>query len=501
MTKFEPDHDYLCAKRHKEVLFCKWQISILVGGLFLLLSGCTAFKPHRLEPVAIEVPTAWSSISTVATNSTTSLAAWWLRFDDPLLADLVQQSLQANTSVNSAKAALLEARALRDVAAATLWPTLGSSASAQRSKSGSAAASNRFTAGLDASWELDFFGANRSALAASEATAQAGLASLGDIQVTIAAEVAIDYIALRNAQARLAIANNNLSSQLETLQITQWRTQAGLVAALDSEQARVSAEQTRALIPPLQTSIAQISHALAVLTGQPPAALLAQLVVIRPLPQAGYDLALSLPAETLRQRPDVRAAEHRVSAELARLAQADAARLPNFTLNGSLGLSALALGSLTSGTSVVSSLLANVAMPLFDAGSRRARVRAQEAVLEQTRFAYQAAVLTALQEVEDSLVALRGDRERLSRLKLAAEAAGNAALMARQRYDSGLVDFQTVLETQRSLLNTQDGVASANADVSADHVRLYKALGGGWLPDSSTATTLSIEATKRNSRP
>jgi outer membrane protein TolC len=132
-------------------------------------------------------------------------------------------------------------------------------------------------------------------------------------------------------------------------------------------------------------------------------------------------------------------------------------------------------------------------MPLFDGGSRRAKVRAQEAVLEQTRLAYKATVLTALQEVEDALVILRGDIDRLSRLKLASEAASNAALMARQRYDSGLSDFQTVLETQRSLLNTQDSVASVSADVSSDYVRLYKALGGGWQMSVADTTTLPTE--------
>jgi multidrug efflux system outer membrane protein len=355
---------------------------------------------------------------------------------------------------------------------------------------------NNFSAGLDASWELDIFGANRSGLSASEATAQASEASLGNVQVSITAEVALNYISLRNTQARLVIANSNLTSQLETLQITEWRTQAGLVSSLDAEQAKVSAELTRAIIPPLQTSIAQFNHALAVLTGQPPAALLQQLSVVNPVPQATNDFALNFPAETLRQRADVRAAEYKVTADLAKLAQADAARLPNFSLSGSLGLSSLTLGSLTSGSSVLSSLLANVAMPLFDGGSRRAKVRAQEAVLAQTRLTYKATVLTALQEVEDALVALRGDIQRVSRLKLASEAASNAALMARQRYDSGLADFQVVLETQRSLLSTQDSVASANADVSSDHVRLYKALGGGWQASQAEITTSLTEKTK-----
>lgn len=465
---------------------------IVLMSLLMTINGCALINTSHPESAKVEVPANWSVENAMVASSATPLSQWWERFNDPLLVNLVKQSLQSNTSVNSAKSALQEARALRDVAAATLLPALYTSASAGRSKSGQRSAVDKFSAGLDASWELDIFGANRSGLNASEATAQASEANVGDVQVSIAAEVALAYISLRNAQARLAIANSNLSSQLETLQITEWRTQAGLVSTLDVEQARVSAEQTRAIIPPLQTSIAQRSHALAVLTGQSPAALLSQLSVAKPVPQAAYDLALNFPAETLRQRADVRAAEYRVSADLARLQQADAARLPNFSLSGSLGLSALTFGSLTSGSSVVSSLLANVAMPLFDGGSRRAKVRAQEAVLAQTRLTYQAAVLTALQEVEDALVALRGDFERVSRLKFASEAASNAALMARQRYDSGLVDFQTVLETQRSLLSTQDSLASANADVSSDHVRLYKALGGGWqaseakLPTSST---------------
>ena len=468
-------HTIVTFIKHTAIIFCT---------SVLLLSGCASYKTKHTDTANIDVPANWAVNEAVSNAHATSLTTWWMRFDDVLLTQLIQQALQANTNVNSAKAALLEARALRDVAAATLSPTLGSSASAQRSKSGNNNAVNNFKVGLDANWELDIFGANRSGLAASEATALASASGLSNIQTSIAAEIALDYITLRNAQARLAIANKNLASQLETLEITQWRTQAGLVSSLDAEQAKTSAEQTRASIPPLETSIAQMSHALAVLTGKSPATFLAQLAKDSPIPQAQNNLALNFPAETLRQRPDVSAAEYRISAELARLEQADAARLPNFSLGGSLGLNALTLGSLTSGSSVVSSLLANVAMPLFDAGSRRAKVRAQEAVLEQTRFAYKATVLTALQEVEDALVALRGDLERVSRLKLAVEAAGNAAIMANQSYQSGLADFQTVLETQRSLLNTQDSLSNASADVSADHVRLYKALCGGWMPSN-----------------
>ena len=464
--------------------------STLAGALILTLYGCASLAPT----VAVPVPAAWSAADDAVMTGGASLAHWWSRFDDPRLSQLVTQALASNTSVKSAEATLRQARALRDVAAAGLWPWVDGSASARHATSGGQSAGDRFETGLDASWELDIFGANRSAVAASDASVRASTASLGDVQVSIAAEVALDYMTLRGAQTRLAIADDNLASQLETLQITQWRLQAGLTTSIEAEQARADAEQTRAKVPVLRTSIEQTRHALAVLTGQPPAALATQLAAPGPVPRAADDLVLSLPAETLRQRPDVRAAEAQVAAALARVAQANAARAPNFQLGGSLGLDALTLGALTNSASAVSVLLASVTLPVFDGGALRAEVRAQQAALDLASADYRATVLTALKDVEDALAALRGDRERLSHLQLATVAAGNAARLARQRYGSGLVDFQVVLDTQRTQLDTQDSVASASVDLSADHVRLYKALGGGWRPDTGEASPSSTGA-------
>lgn len=432
---------------------------------------------------AVSVPPAWAGADAAPSTTPTSLAQWWQRFDDPLLVSLVEQAMQANTRVLVAQAALRQARAQRNVSAAALSPTLGSSASAQRNP-GSGSSGNTFQAGLDAGWELDVFGANRSAVDAGDAVATASVASLGDVQVSIAAEVALSYITLRSAQQRLVIANANLASQADTLQITQWRVQAGLATSLESEQARAAVEQTRAQLPLLQTQIEQSRNALAVLTGQPPGALATELGPVVPVPSAPADIALGFPADTLRQRADVRAAELQARAALARVAQADAARLPSFQIGGSLGLSALTLGALTSGASLTSALLASVSLPIFDGGANRAQVGVQQAALDQARGSYQSTVLAALQEVEDALVALRQDRTRLGSLQNAADAASNAALLAQQRYSGGLVDFQVVLDTQRIQLNAQDNVASATASVSADHVRLYKALGGGWSADS-----------------
>ncbi len=471
----------------------------------LALSGCASVGPRATAPNPVDVPASWSVTDATVPTGTTSLVQWWVRFDDALLTSLITQALQANTSVRSAQATLRQARAQRDVSEAALYPRLGGSASAQRSSSGNNDSVDSFKVGLDASWELDVFGANRSALSADDAAARASAASLGDVQVSIAAEVALNYITLRSAQLRLAIAETNLASQLETLQITQWRLQAGLVTSLEAEQARGAAEQTRAQLPLLQTSVEQTRHALAVLTGQPPAALAKVLAATGPVPQAANDLVLNIPAETLRQRPDVRNAELLVTAAMARVDQANAARAPNFKLGGSLGLGAMTLDALTSSAALVRALIASVSVPLFDGGGLRAQVRAQQAALDKAGVTYEAAVLTALKDVEDALIALRNDRLRLVSLRNAADAAANAALLARQRYESGLVDFQVVLETQRTQLSTQDSVANASATLSSDHVRLYKALGGGWRAEggdaASAAYAASITDSTRNSQP
>ena len=466
--------------------------AMLAAALPALLLACGTLPARDAALPQAPVPATWFSLATPppVPQPASSLALWWQRFNDEPLAALIARSLLANTDVRSAQAALLQARALRDVKAAGLGPSLSAAASAQRSQTGRNAAVNNFQAGFDASWEPDVFGGKRSALNAAQADARAAEASLANVQVSLAAEVAVTYMDLRGLQARLAIARSNLATQAETLQIIRWRAQAGLASSLDVEQAVAASEQTRALIPALQTSAAQDLSSLAVLAGLAPGALQDTLGAAA-VPQPASDLALAFPADTLRQRPDVRAAEQRISAALARVSQADAARYPGFQISGSLGLSALTPGSLGSSASVARALLASVSVPLFDGGALRAQVRAQEAVLEQARVSYQAAVLGALKDVEDALVSLQGNRERLSSLQAAADAAFNADLLARQRYTSGLIDFISVLETQRTLLATQDSVASTRASLSADHVRLYKALGGGWTPTADTFTPMT----------
>lgn len=491
----EPSATRCCTRRQRYPV-AKTILAIAVTGA---LCGCAVLTPKPPVAVAeLAIPPQWIVAGPGAQVApVTPLAAWWRRFDDPLLVRLVDEALSRNTSILGARAALAQSRALAAMQAAGRLPALGGSASAQRSHVGDADASS-FRVGFDASWELDVFGAQRAAVRAADAGTRASAAGLADVQVSVAAEVAIDYLSLRGLQAQLAIAQASLRSQQETLELTGWRVQAGLLTVLELDQARAATEQTRAQIPALQTAADQATYSLAVLTGRAPGALGAALAAATAtaLTEPG-ELAIAIPAATLRQRPDVRAAEERVTAAAALVTQADAVRLPDFSLGGSLGLNALTAAALPNGASVVAALLAGVTAPLFDGGAGRARVQDRQAQLEQAGAAYAGIVLGALKDVEDQLVALRNERNRLASLRIAAAAAGNAALLATQRYSSGLVDFQVVLETQRTSLNTQAAVTNSTTDLLADHVRLYKALGGGWEPGPPILSSPHAGITRR----
>lgn len=455
------------------------------GALLVALAGCATRAPATGDLAGVPLPAQWTQAVPAGSGS---VAAWWTAFGDPVLVDLVQAAQAGNTTLAGARANLRQARALRAQAAAALRPGLSAGASAQRGRPAGGSVRNAFDAGFDAAWELDLFGANAHAVAAEEALVEASAATLAATQVSVAAEVGLAYLDLRTAQVRAAVASENLRSQEETLQISRWRQQAGLANALEVEQAVAAVGQTRAQVPLLQAAAAQAAHALAVLAGQPPASLLQRLATPAPLPQPREALDVAVPAEVLRRRPDVLAAERQWRAAAERVAEAQALRRPGVNLSASLAWTGATLGSL-GGVSAARSLLAAVAQPLFDGGRLRARQEAQEAAFDAAAASYRASVLAALQDVEDALVALAADRERLAALQGALAAARNAALLATQRHASGLIDFQTVLETQRTLLSVQDSVASLEAALAADHVRLYKALGGGWLAaDAENAT-------------
>jgi outer membrane protein, multidrug efflux system len=445
-------------------------------GAAALLAGCAVpAPPPAIAPVSL--PAQWTEPVPAGTRA---LAQWWHVFGDATLADLVEAALRSNTDIASAQANLRAARAARAEAAAGLWPTLTATVGAQRTLGAQRVApGNLFDVQLDAAWEADVFGATRHGVAAQEALERSSAATLAAVQVSVAAEVALAYLDLRSAQERAAVARENLASQEETLQISRWRQQAGLATSVEVEQAVTAVEQTRAQVPTLRSAAATAAHALAVLAGDVPAAVAGRLAVPAHLPQPAGDLAVGIPAAALRQRPDILAAEQQLRAAAEQVAQADAQRLPAASIAASLAWSGTTLGAVGSAVAA-RSLLASVQQPLFDAGLRNARLAGRQAQFDAAQAGYRASVLKALQEVEDALAALDAARERTATLRRALEAARNAALLATQRHASGLIDFQVVLETQRTLLSVQDSLVAGQAELAADHVRLYKALGGGW---------------------
>ena len=446
-----------------------------------LLSGACATAGTVARPPVTTVPGAWSRSLEGTRTSVEDLARWWERLGDPVLSSVIEQALKANPDLRLATARLRQARAERNLAQANLLPSVSASGSVSGIKRSETDATADLSASIDASWEPDVFGGQRSAVRAARADLAATEEELHNTQVSLAAEVAMNYVDLRDYQARLAIARANLETQRETLQLTDWRAQAGLVSSLDVEQARTSVATTSAQIPSLQTNIVQAEHRLAVLAGLAPTALGRQLDTSASIPAVPDQIAVAIPAEILRQRPDVRAAEQRILAETARLAQAKTARYPSFGLRGSLGTDVVT-GALTGGTSFVASLVGSVAQTIFDAGRIRQQIKIQGAAQEQAVISYESTVLTALEEVENALVALEQDRQRQVALATAVEASRNAALLSRQQYAAGLADFQTVLDTQRSVLTAEEALSATQANRTADLIQLYKALGGGWSP-------------------
>jgi NodT family efflux transporter outer membrane factor (OMF) lipoprotein len=462
-------------------------VALSVGMVLSSLIACTTVGPDYSAPKT-QVPGAWSMTpASTASPDPQALAHWWTLFDDPILSQLVARAVADGLDVRAAQARVREARARRAVAGADRFPTLTTSAAASRTRTRQQNAppstTELYSLGFDASWEVDVFGGRRRALEAADASLQAAQEDLHDVLVTLVAEVALNYTEARAFQARLAIARANLAAQTEIHDIVRWRLEAGLTTQLDVEQATFNLEQTRAQIPALRAGLEQAKNRLAVLLGQNPGALTDILAKPVPVPVAPLAVAVGVPANVLRRRPDVRRAERQLAAQTAQVGVAAAARYPSFALIGSIGLEALSLSNFFSDATRTGQVGGNASWTLFDAGRLRANVEVQNALQEQALVRYRTSVLTALNDVENALVAYAEEQERLRSLQAAAAAAERAATLSRQQYTAGLIDFQSVLDSQRSLLSLQDQVASSRAEATSNLIRLYKALGGGWTPE------------------
>jgi NodT family efflux transporter outer membrane factor (OMF) lipoprotein len=473
-----------------------------VGVLFLVgMMGC-AVGPNYQTP-DVPVPTTWSEAPQPGiTTQPPRMTQWWRVFNDPLLDALVTRAAQANLDLRQAEARVREARALRGIAGAALWPGLnvsGAYARNRRSENVSAAQAgplnggaavggtpsaviegDLFQTGFDATWEIDLFGGVRRSVEAADADLAASVEDWHDVLVTLFAEVARNYVEIRGFQRRLAIAQANIRSQQETLGLTRARFEAGLTSQLDVMQATSQLATTQAQVPTIETALKQGIHRLGVLLGLAPGALLPEFTVAAPIPPAPPEVPVGLPSDLLRRRPDVRRAERQVAAATARIGVAVADLFPKLSLTGSLGLQSSLLADLPLGSSRFWSVGPTLSWPVFDAGRIRANIAVQDAREAQRLAQYEQAVLTSLEDVENALVAYYREHARRDKLAEAVEANQRAVELANELYTRGLGDFLNVLESQRSLLASQSELAQSEATVSANVVALYKALGGGW---------------------
>jgi NodT family efflux transporter outer membrane factor (OMF) lipoprotein len=289
--------------------------------------------------------------------------------------------------------------------------------------------------------------------------------------------VALAYLDLRSQEQEIAILRETVKTREETTQLASWRTQAGEIDSLELRQAESSLESARAGISTAEQNLAQSRNRLALLCGRVPGDIE---LGSGPLPSPGSRLAVGIPADTIRQRPDVRAAGYAWVAAIANTRAAELERLPSLRLSGNLGVDTLHSAKLFDPESAATSLIMGISGPIFDAGRIRANITAQGAAEEQALLAYEKSILTALSEVEDALIACHKSEERLVTLEKAAAAGRDASRLATQRYLTGVIDFLNVLDAQRNDLAQEERLINARVDRAAAYIQLYKALGGGW---------------------
>lgn len=460
---------------------------VLNSIVFLIIMGCASVGPEYDKP-DLSAPKTWHTKLEDGLTSRPAdpqtLAEWWATLNDPVLNNLIIQAVAGNLDVKQARARVREARANRRLNRADLFPTLDATGSFRKSRSsensGGGTDVDQSALDFDASWELDIFGGIRRSMEAATADLQASQEDLRDVLVSLLAEVAINYVDVRTYQARIKAAEGNLKAQTETYELTRSRCLTGLATELAVQQGRYNMENTRSEIPILKTGLEEALNQLAVLLGEQPGAVHAVLQQQTPIPVTPLEVAVGVPANALRQRPDVRKAERNLAAQTARVGEATAELYPKFTLVGTIGLETLSLSDLFTAGSRTYSIGPSVSLPIFNAGAIRSNIEIQSALQEQALAQYEAAVLNALQEVENALVAYAQEQNRRAALKEATDAARQAAILAQNQYNAGMIDFSDVLDAQRSLLSFQDQLANSEGTMTANLVRLYKALGGGW---------------------
>ena len=487
----------ICKPLRRHALACA------VAGLSALLAGCAVgpdFRAPDLPAAGAQFARAEpSAVPQQAFPEAGSDAAFWRQFQDEQLTQLVEQALRANQELRGALARLDAAQALLGESRLDQLPTFtlsGQALQQRRSESqtmGGPRSQRSYSAGINASWELDLFGRVRRNIEAGSADLRASAADLAALQVAIAAQVAAGYADLRGWQQRLHLAEANAANQQDTLRLVQLRLAHGSGTDFDLARAQAQLESTRSRIPALQARIAVAQHRLAVLTGQVPEALIAALDAPAALPQLPQSIAPGTPAELLRRRPDVAAAEARLHAATARVGVATAELFPRLSLGGLLGSSAPSTGALFEAGSASRSVFLGVDWSFLDVGRVRARIAASEAGAQVALAQYQQSVLLALEDTENALVGLARTRTEDAHLAQAAEQRARAEQLAQRRYRLGSVGLYEVLDAQRDLYAAQDAAADSRVRGLRAAVALYQALAGGWEGQPSARPMMALQ--------
>ncbi len=456
---------------------------LLPAVIVCLEAGC-AVGP-RFRPPEPDVPADFASTAGVARTAPLE-TGWWRKLGDSTLNRLVTQAAEQNKDLAVARSRLQEARALWREARLDYAPTVTSSASYENTRTGPSPFGSDFgrlgfelyRAGFDADWELDFFGRVRHSVRAAKATSAALEADLNDLLVTLSAEVAVNYLELRGAQAQLAVARENAENQAGSLRIAETSLEGGRGTKLDVARASAQWNATRAQIPVYEEAVARAIHRLAVLSGQPPSNLRGALQAAKTQPAVPASIALAKPADLLRRRPDIRAAEQQLAAETERVGIAVADLFPRVTFNGRINFETFSLADASNRGAEAFSFGPRLSWAAFNLGRVRQQIAAAGHRADAALSRYEQTVLLALEEAENALTAYGRERVRLRHLEDSAQSAREAATLARQRYQDGIADFLDVLDAQRVALSAQNEVVTSRTRAAAAWVGIHKAFGG-----------------------
>jgi len=455
--------------------------------LTILITGCAVGPDYH--PPRASVPASWVGATSthqpsVVTDRPADLARWWQRLGDPTLTSLVEEALKANSSLALAQANLRQARALRDIAAGGFWPSATATAAYQRQAGPlymtGEVPRNLYETGLDAAWELDFFGGVRRSVESASAGVQAAIENIRDVQVSIAAEVALDYIQLRGNQQQIVTARNNLQVQQHTAEITRKLYTVGFDSGLDMANAESTVATTESQIPVFETGARQSIYALSVLLARPPGDLLERLSPIGKLPAIPQQIPAGLPSDLLRRRPDIRQAEAQLHSATAQIGVAVAQLFPQFSLTGGVTWQSSGLNSWLQSSNRSVFIGPAASWPLFQGGAIVANIRAQEALRDQAFITYQQTVLSALQDAENALIAFTEEQQRYKSLSEAVADDHKAVDLSLLLFREGQTDFLSVLTAERTLYTDDSAFTQSGENIATDLIALYKALGGGW---------------------